>query len=250
MSLMSWKNPFFLFIFVCFSLCFAEEPQFFQAEVNTDKINIRSDSTVSSLVICQVDKGEILEVVLERYEWLKVRLPKSASVFVKKNLVSIPGKNNAKVIKDRVNIRLKPNEASPVVGRVNSGETITVLEEAGEWYKIEPAPSCFGWINKRFATKAKIHFPIKLPAEAMSAKPGNKEKLFVVEGVIEPYGMIIKRVATHKITTKNQETYLLRADKKMLNQFNRKMVLVSGKLVRDLKKKYQIIEVEKVELLN
>ena len=115
------------------NILFAQETMPFIGEINADNINIRSDSTVSSEIICKVNKGEQVEVTRERYGWYKIRLPKYAPSFIKKNLVTAiedkPANSfdklrdsgtelnrNAKVIKNRVNIRLHPNESSPILG--------------------------------------------------------------------------------------------------------------------------------------
>ena len=66
-----------------------EKAALFHGEINTNNINIRSDSTVISKVICVSSKGEPVEVVKESYEWYKIRLPKTAPSFIKKNLVSL-----------------------------------------------------------------------------------------------------------------------------------------------------------------
>lgn len=161
------------------AVSFAQESFPFMGEVNSENINIRSDSTVSSQIICRVNKGEQVEVVAELYEWYKVRLPKSAPSFIKNTLAVIinnapnntaatdtqlnPATNpppvfnkEAKVLKDRVNIRLSPSESSAVLGIVNQGQVVTVLEERKGWLKIEPMGNSFGWINKKFISKVVV----------------------------------------------------------------------------------------------
>jgi uncharacterized protein YgiM (DUF1202 family) len=146
----------------------AQESQPFQAEVISDNINIRANSTVNSEVICAVNKGAQLEVVSELYDWYKIRLPKKAPAYIKKSLLecinyqvnnpptnitpSEPSKQclNAKVIKENVNIRLKPTESSAILGQADKNEVVTVLEDKGEWFRIEPTNSSFGWIHKKF----------------------------------------------------------------------------------------------------
>lgn len=136
---------------------FAEENSF-QGQVNSDNINVRSDSTVSAEIICSVKRGQRLEVVQELYDWYKVRLPKSCHCYIKKNMVECAENTCAsvKVIKERVNIRLKPDEASVIVGRADKDEILGVVKAKGEWYGIEPAQNSFGWIYKKFINKITV----------------------------------------------------------------------------------------------
>lgn len=146
-----------IFIFVnLFIICYAEDFQTFQAEVNADNINIRSDATVNSEIICRVNKGDSIEVIGGLYDWYKIRLPKTAPSFVKKHLVALIDDKNAGVLKDRVNIRLRPNESSPIISKVDKNEIIKLLEDEGEWYRIEPINNSFGWIHKRFVNKISL----------------------------------------------------------------------------------------------
>ncbi|MCM8790013.1 MAG: SH3 domain-containing protein, partial [Candidatus Omnitrophica bacterium] len=50
-------------------------------------------------------------------------------------------------------VRLKPDETSAIVGRVNGGDNVVVVGETKGWVKIRPTENCFGWINKKFVEK-------------------------------------------------------------------------------------------------
>jgi len=262
--------PVALLLFMLFSaanILRAGEPAPFTGEVNANNINIRSDSTVSAEIICKSAKGERLEVVSERYDWYKIRLPKQAPSFVKKNLVAgIEDKpadsfdklkasgneliKNAKVIKDNVNIRLAPNESSPILGKVNRNEVLTVLADKGGWYKIEPVNNSFGWISTRFVSKvssAAKPEPTQTQQQTISLAG---EKNTVIEGIIKPYGIVFKRPATHKLITSDNKIFLLKGNKKSLDQLNYHRVKVTGKFIGPDTQKYPIIEVEKIEALD
>lgn len=265
--------PVALLLFILFNasniLC-AGEPVPFTGEVNANNINIRSDSTVSAEIICKSAKGERLEVVSERYDWYKIRLPKQAPSFIKKNLVAgIEDKpadsfdklkasgneliKNAKVIKDRVNIRLTPSESSPILGKVDRNEVLTVLEDKGGWYKIEPVNNSFGWISSKFISVVRLPIaaakpePPQTQQQAISVTEG---KNTIIEGIIKPYGIVFKRPATHKLITSDNKIFLLKGNKKSLDQLNYHKVKVIGKLTGPDSQKYPIIEVEKIEALD
>lgn len=162
-------TSFFLIIFFVVPPIFAQEIFPFSAKVKDNGINIRSDSRISSEAVCQVNKGEVLEVIQELYGWYKVRLPKKAPSFIRKDLLSIvpeePLKTpprakktaaaevsalKARVIKERVNVRLRPSETAPILGKLNKDETVVVVKEEELWYRIEPPQNSYGWIYKDF----------------------------------------------------------------------------------------------------
>jgi len=256
-----------LALFSAVNILWAGEPLPFTGEVNSDNINIRSDSTVSAQIICKCAKGQRLEVVAQRYGWYKIRLPKPAPSFIKKNLVTgIEDKpadsfdklkasgneliKSAKVIKDRVNIRLAPSESSPILGKADRNEVITVLEDKGGWYRIEPINNSFGWISSKFIAKvAAPAEPEPLQAQQQII-PAAGEKSTVIEGVVKPYGIVFRRPATHKIITSDNKIFLLKGNKKSLDQLNYHKVKVTGKPIGTDNQKYPIIEIEKIEELD
>lgn len=278
-----------LFILIPF-ICFAQEqdslPQeltaapkdksgLFPGEINADNIHIRYDSTVSSTIICIANNGEPVEVVKELYGWYRVRLPKTAPSFIKKNLVAIIDGKTAKVIKDNVNIRLKASESSPILGKADKNEVINILEENEEWYKIEPPNNSFGWVNKKFVNPApqgatainlwggvnkasdtinkreEVELDKKIKEEnKITDEKASQEENAPIEGIIKPYGKVIKRIATHKLITADNNVLLLKGNKGSLDSLNYHKVRVTGKSIHPKNSKHSIIEILKIEALD
>jgi len=229
-----------LSLFFFLDTSFAQNTTLFQGEVNADNINIRSDSTSSAQVICTVNRDERLEVTLELYDWYKIRLPKNSPSYVKKGLAECfnfaqDSKTclNAKILKDSVNVRLKPSESSPIIGKVNKDEVINVLEDTGGWLKIEPVANSSGWIHKKFVQRV----------SATHSKTETSNKGISVEGIIKPYGKIINRIATHKLVTSDNKVYLLRGNKQSLDSLNYHRVRIEGRLIDAKKEKWPVIEI-------
>lgn len=216
----------------------------FTGEVNADNINIRSDSTPSAEIICTVNKGRRLAVVFEHYDWYKVRLPKNAPAFVKKELVSVSNSStSAKVLKENVNIRLRPNESARILGSVTVDEILVIRDDKGDWLRVEAPVNTFGWINKKFINKVSGN----LPLAATTVLNELKAESVTLEGVIKPCGMFFRRLATHKLEVDQDKIFLLKADKAMLDNLNQRRVKLTGRLVISENVKYPIIEVTKVE---
>jgi uncharacterized protein YgiM (DUF1202 family) len=162
----------------------------FTGQVTEDDVNVRCDSTVGSPVITAVKKNAQLEIVKENYDWYKIRLPKQAPAYIRKDLVEcvssfkneepLGGKDfpgsapagaclNARVSKGRVNIRLQPNEDSPILGKEDQGAPLAISLETKDWYKIVPPANTFGWIHKKFIE------PVKISPQQIQPPPEEKK---------------------------------------------------------------------------
>ena len=254
---------------LCFGLAIAEEEIPFTGEINAKEVNLRLDATITSKVISILHKGERVEVVLESYGWYKIRLPKDIAVYVKKNLTDcikythtalspapvVEQCLSAKVLKERVNVRVKPSEDAAIVGIADYNEVVNVISEAGSWYKIEPIQNSFGWVHKQFVSKPPV--PIKLEETPVSSAQDktitpqdNPENLTVFTGTVEPYGVVFFRPATHKLITQDNQIFLLKANRASLNALTRQKVKVTGKIISGLKSRYPVIDVKIIEVAN
>ncbi|MCX5706633.1 MAG: SH3 domain-containing protein [Candidatus Omnitrophica bacterium] len=236
-----------------------------EAEVNTDNINLRSDATANSPTVSTLKKGDKLEITAELYDWYKVRLPKNIPLYIKRALAkcinyktilpegvtdinTLPAEQikkcclSAIVTKDRVNVRLKPNELSPIVGNVKKNEVVNIRGGEGGWYKIEPLENCFGWIHKKFINKINT-----LPEQKPESK---EEEITWFEGTINPYGVVYKRQGTHKFITMDKQIYLLRWDWATLNALTYQRVKIYGKIFKDAGEEYPVIEIKTIEVIN
>jgi len=254
-------KPAFIFLVILSVASFAWcETASFTGQVSADDINVRVDSTVTSAVVCSLPKASLVEVVSEAYDWYKIRLPKGAPSYVRKDLVEclnsdqVTGKCvSAKVIKDRINVRLSPNESGWIIGKVNNLTVLNIVSETRDWYKIQPVHQSFGWVNKKFVSKELTPLLKKagpVAAEKEIKQEAKAEGQLILEGVISPYGVVLWRKATHKLVTLDNKLYFLKGERKSLNSLNYHKVKVTGKLITPQESNHPIIEVDAIELLN
>lgn len=232
----------------------------FSGVVTSDGIHIRTDSTVSSSIICDVNRGDPLEVYKELYEWYGVGLPRNAPSFIRKDLVQREANSTAQVTRDKVNVRLEPNESSAIIGKALKGEIVVIVADAGGWYKIEPVRHSTGWIHKQFVKKSDKKITAESeeqpqlslepkPVHTYVLPPEPKQMDVTIEGIVRPQGMFFQRKTTHKIVDNSGNVYLLRGDKETLNQFNNYRAKITGMLHTLPGYKYPLIEVKKIEYL-
>lgn len=235
---------------VTFSFALEPANNAFSGTVNRDGINVRADSNTTSPIICQIGKNAVVEVVSEKYDWYKIKLPKNAACYVKKELVDLIDNKTAKLSRENVNIRLSPSESSPIIGKIDNNEVIAILSDDGKWYKIKATDNSFGWVHKKFVVKALLASPSESKISIPFSEANPLNEVIILEGIIEPYGKVIKRAATHKLITKDYDIYLLKGIPANLNALTYHKVRITGKAIPAAKQKYPVIEIAKMEALD
>lgn len=244
----------------------AQNPAMFLGEITQDNINVRADSTINSEIICRLSRGYKIQVVSELYEWYKIRLPIMAPSYIKKNLAEcikylepnpisseahgpVRECTHARVLGNRVNIRLRPDESSPILGTTDSNEIVQVVKESGDWLKIIPIQNSFGWVHKNLIKKYSVTVA-KDDKESIlkTEKALSADDNITVEGIIKP--KFITGIATHKLITKDKDIFLLKADKDSLNALNFKKVKITGKIIQPEARGYTILETKIMEVVN
>jgi uncharacterized protein YgiM (DUF1202 family) len=253
-------SGFFLISVFTFDLP-AADFNMFEGQVNTEGVNVRVDSTINSKSACVLDKGELVDVVSEAYDWYKIRLPKEAPSYIRKDLLECIDKDvskcsSAKVTADKVNVRLEPDESSWIVGQAAKSTAVNVIQREGDWCKIEPVAQSYGWVHKKFIDREIVVLE-KVPSsqEAQqcaqaAVEPEVKDGQVIIEGTISPYGMVLWRKATQKLITSDKKVYLLKGNRKGLNNLNYYKVRVTGKIISSESSRYPVVEIAGIEVLN
>lgn len=152
---------------------------------------------------------------------------------------------SAKAIKDKVNVRLKPSENSQILGKIKSDEIVNVFADSSGWLKIEPIRDSFGFVNKKFVKKLSGLANSKQGSIPLASVEEADQGLVIVTGIVQPYGKIFGRKATHKLLSKDK-MYFLKGDKQSLDSINYQKVKITGR-INDPKQKYPIIEIVSIE---
>src|SRR3990167_4428788 len=126
---------------------FAAQESFpFLAEAINERVNVRAGQSQNFEKLCQLDKGEEVVVVGKDFSWYKVQLPPSTYVYISDKYVRLVGSMEGEIIGDRVNVRSSAKVESTIVGQVEKGSRVRVLEKIPGWYKIAPPAQVFGWV--------------------------------------------------------------------------------------------------------
>lgn len=113
--------------------------------VTSDKVNIRSRPDKNSEIVGQLAKGDSVEVLDRKGDWLKIALPAHAKCYVASKYI-----HDGASTGDAVNIRCGPGTNFKDIGKLAKGEKVEVIEASGEWTQIKPTAHCAGWVAAEF----------------------------------------------------------------------------------------------------
>jgi len=113
-------------------------------------VNVRAGQSVNFERLCQLDEGEEVLVIDKQFSWCKIQLPAKAKSYVHKQYIQSLSADTGGVMAEQVNIRAGPGIHFTVLGQLNKGEIVYLLEDVEDWYRISPAHGSYGWIVEDF----------------------------------------------------------------------------------------------------
>src|SRR6185437_382941 len=126
------------------------------AVVSATHVNVRSRAGLAGEVLTHVTNGEPVTVIEEVHlkksgpdepsAWAKIALPGDTHVWIKSSLLDT---NNA-VLPKRVNLRAGPGENYGVLGTVQRGEPVQVIDTKGEWSQIQAPTNAYAFVAAQY----------------------------------------------------------------------------------------------------
>ena len=144
----------------------AEESEYADLAIADVKkyVNVRSQPTTESDIVGKIYDGavaHILAVAGEENDWFQIVsgnvegyikaeffLYGDAAVAVVDDYVT----RYANVIADRLNVREQPDIASSRVGYIDRGEKVKILENLGEWLRVQYTDNSTGYVSAQYVT--------------------------------------------------------------------------------------------------
>lgn len=107
--------------------------------------NMRSGPGTEDTVLWQVEQYHPVIVVEKKGNWYKVKDYENDTAWLHNSLL---GKVDSVItVKDKSNVRSKPDAKSSIMFTVDKGVPFKVLERKGAWIKIQHADGDVGWIH-------------------------------------------------------------------------------------------------------
>lgn len=125
-----------------------------EIRVAGERVNLRARPIADSEVVAQVGEGAVLSITRSEGDWLAVRAPTNAGVWVKAEFVKA-----GISVSERLNIRCGPGLSYRDVGSVRKGDHLTIVEVKGDWLRIVPPPDLVLWVNRSVVAPEEVEKP-------------------------------------------------------------------------------------------
>jgi N-acetylmuramoyl-L-alanine amidase len=158
----------FLLLIVCFTLYFAVFPPqnsgvaaSDSVTITEDTVNIRSGPSLSYQLVKQVKKGEKYTILKEKGDWIQIQLSAAKTGWVANWVVtksssgtatsksSNSKKITAEANTDQLRVRSGPGTSFRIIGYLNKGQAVSVLDDNENWLKISAAFG-EGWVAREY----------------------------------------------------------------------------------------------------
>ena len=147
-----------------------EQEKIIQAVIQPgiSRLNVRQGPGTNYPIIAKVHSGEAYPLLQEQDEWCKIKVKENQEGWLFAKYVSlkevVSGEEIVKeqitqqiIIKQtsagRLNVRGGPGTNYPIITKVHSGEAYPLLQEQGEWYKINIGEDQQGWVFTSYVLK-------------------------------------------------------------------------------------------------
>jgi len=250
---------FFLIILLSCGLGFAASDQEFYpflGEVTEDRVNVRAGSSANFESLALLNKSNEVIVLGRSYSWYKIQIPADAKSYISSEFVVPLGKIYGLVSGDRINIRAGSGVNHSVLGQLNKGDKVRILEKLDGWYRIAPIKGSAGWVMDDFLVFKSKHIPEYLDIKAIevtesladeidkdsrkkesSFRDRDKEKKvperIVLNGYLKPVLVTSRNDVAYQLVINDQPIYYLKAKKSILSPFDAYKVTVEGSVDED-----------------
>ncbi|MBS4199777.1 N-acetylmuramoyl-L-alanine amidase [Bacillus sp. FJAT-49732] len=130
--------------------------------ITGDMVNVREKPGATYTIITQIRKGETYEVKNQKDGWYEIKLPSGKRGWIANWLAqeqkSPTTTNKGMVTADHLNIRSEPNLSSSVLGNLQMGDEIIILDTVDDWFEIEYS-SERAWVSSNYVEKIEANLP-------------------------------------------------------------------------------------------
>jgi len=185
------------------------------AQVAVKSLTARGQAGLKGEVVAHLKQGETVTVLsqinLEKHkanepaQWAQIAFPSSAHVWVFAKYID---KANNTVLTKRLNLRGGPGENYSVLGTIERGTPVNIIQTKGEWMEIEPPTNAYAFVAAMYLTQAAMaaqpagQQPPPAAPPAAPAPPLNR--VVAHEGVVGP---VTSPVAPTKYMLYDPDTY-------------------------------------------
>lgn len=131
----------------------------FEGTVNADSVLVRAGPSDNYYPVARLSRGTTVTVVGISFDWLKIQPPEGSFSYIAKAYVNKTADGRGTVTRSGVNVRagstISPMK-SAVQTKLAEGETVDILGEQDEYYKIKPPTGAYFYVNKQFIAPGRL----------------------------------------------------------------------------------------------
>lgn len=143
----------------------------YSVTISTNNMNVRTGPGLSYQVVTKVQKGDHFSLLMEEGDWYQIDLGSGekgwvANWLVDKSQNRSPSKTIATsgtIQTNNLRVRSGPGTSFSVIGSLNKGETVQILNQDENWYKIK-GPFGNGWVSKEYVQSTSEGVPNSVPS--------------------------------------------------------------------------------------
>ena len=107
-----------------------------------------TDPDIRSVLITILQDRDSLSVIDNNEDWVSVRNSSGFPIWVYSDYLKIES-DNAIVLGNNVNARAVPLiSKGTIVGKLNSGDKLTIIDQQNEWYRVTSPSSFTAWVKR------------------------------------------------------------------------------------------------------
>lgn len=241
----------------------------FLGKIKEKSVHIRAGQSKSFESLGRLSMDQDVVVVDKSYSWYKVRLPQKANSYISNEFVKMVNNEVGEITSDRVNVRAGAGINFTVLGQVNKGDRVLILDQPEGWYKIQPVKDSYGWISEDLISFVSSdvsgynpgdidkHLYEVEPDEVVEEELPPSEELVVDEPQTSFQGILTANKDSknkdfqYLLTNSGQETYYLDGFSQLLNPFINYKVKIEG-YIKDVPKDaymYPVVVVTRIQLI-
>lgn len=190
-------------------------------------------------------------MVGRNYKWYEIQLPFHARNFISDKYVTLLSGMEGEINAEGVNVRAATSIQATILGQLEKGARVRVLEKQEGWYRIEPPYSIHGWVADQFLAfkshdvKPEEKEDVPLPPQPSLEEKGEDMKPFgtvladkkfvLVTGYLRPCRDSDETVAApYELVVDNQPAYYVQGLKQILDEFVYATVTIEGTIPTDI----------------
>ncbi len=149
--------------------------------INTNYVNIRSGPATTYDIVGRLDEGNQVEIAGSKNDWYQIKSGQ-LNGWVRNDLINLQKEYSLKVTANGVNLRSGPGTTYYVVGSVNNGDILTLLDTNGDWYQVKTADGLTAYINGSFVQKIEKTAPALVPSSGQQIPAPLDTPVVILDG--------------------------------------------------------------------